>query len=61
VDWPVIQFALPIFLNILTASSKLTQPTSASLVAKKKHFYDHSKKTYFCLVNAKRMKFNCHN
>jgi len=61
VDWHVIQFALSNFLNILTASSKLTQPTSASLVAKRKHFYDHSKKTYFCLVTAKRIKFNCHN
>ena len=61
VDWHVMQFALSNFLNILTASSKLTQPTSASLVAKRKHFYDHSKKTYFCLVTAKGIKFNCHN
>ena len=61
VDRPVIQFALSNFLNILTASSKLTQPTSASLVAKRKHFYYLSKKTYFCLVTAKGIKFNCHN
>jgi len=50
VDWPVIQFALSNFKNILTASSELTQPTSANLVAKKKHFYDHPKKTCFCLL-----------
>ena len=60
VDWPVIQYAISNFMNILTASSELTQPTSASLVAKK-DFYDHSKKTYFCLVTAKRKEFNCHN
>ena len=60
-DWPVMQFALSNFPNILIASSKLTQATSASLVAKMKHFYEHSKKTYFCLVTAKRIKFNCHN
>jgi len=61
VDWPVMEFALSIFLNILTASSKLTQPTTASLVEKKKHFYDHSKHNYYSLVTAKRIKFNCHN
>jgi len=61
VNWPAIQFALSNFMNILTASSELTQPTSASLVAKNKHFYDYSKKTYFCLVTVKRIKFNCHN
>ena len=61
VDWPVMQFALSIFLNILTASSKLTQPTITSLVAKKKHFYDHSKHNYYSLVTAKGIKFNCHN
>ena len=54
-DWPVMQFALSNFPNILSASSKLTQPTSTSLVAKMKHFYEHSKKTYFCLVTAKRI------
>jgi len=47
VDWPMMQFTLSNFMNILTASSKLTQPTSANLVAKKKHFYDHFKKFIF--------------
>jgi len=61
VDWHVMQFALSNFLNILTASSKLTQPTIASLASKTKHFYNHSKKTYFCLVTAKGIKFNFHN
>jgi len=57
VDWHELQFALSNFLNILTASSKLTQPTRASLVAKTKHFCDHSKKTYFCLVTAKGIEY----
>jgi len=49
VDWLVIQFALFNFLNILTASNKLTQHPSASLVAENFQKQEFAKK-HVCLV-----------
>ena len=52
VDSPVIQFAQFNFLNILTASKKLTQHPSANLVAKNFEKQEFAKKRV-CLVTAK--------
>ena len=52
VDWPVIQFTLFNFLNIFTASNKLTQHPSANLVAKNFEKQEFAKK-HVCLVTGK--------